>query len=1096
MTADDALERAIGDWLLRKESDPALLPGEFALELPPAQRSAFLRELEDLAAIDGIATMAASRDLPRRFGDFRVLGELGRGAMGAVFEAEQVSTGQRVALKVLHPHVARDEQSQSRFRREARTAASLAHPGIVPVLGFGETAGCAWLAMARIEGRSLQRLLAAASDPRDVDHATAIATVGDGRRLATALAGAAEALAFAHERGVVHRDVKPANLMCADDGRIVVLDFGLATACEGDGASLTRTGDFFGTPIYMAPEQAKGAENGTAASDVYSLGAVLYECLCGAPAVAPGPLATVLDCIRNRDCVDPRQRRDSVPAGLARIAMQCLEKDPRDRYASAQALADDLRRFAVGEPVQARRSGVFLRSLRRWRRQPRTLLWPAVGALAAVLAVGAALAAAHTAAANRELQRRQDVLRVDELLAAAPERLTMFGGASRRFYARFGLGDALGEDAGRSPEAQAALQLAAALRQRWPADAEVLRLQAMVCLDVGDDEAATGDAIAALLRCADSHRGDRMLAAVWHRQHGRETAARPLHDAAVPATADGSAAEAAEVAFWLGFWHQHEQDHAGAITWFSRALASPALPAERRYWALLHRGWCRTCPDVAQLSAAEDDLLQAAALRPRHATAGLLLAALRCLRAESVDDLRQPAAVVEAVRRDAPTWLQVLTARVLIALAEAGTVQHGPVAFGAEFSPIAVMPVRAEFARAFAELALGLLAEVERRQPGHFEARLHRLAALAMLGQHAAAVAAGEALRADAAPSRRAVVDLQIARVLLAAGSTDAALEAVDRALAVDAQSVPARRLEARIAAHMGDVARQLRALDAAVAVLSASPGGVSVFPDATALLPELQCERVRALRALGREAEAWSLLQTGDFGGVLAGAACPRVALARQALARSFAVADARPAPASMVVDEASPLAFLQHPGRAPTEFDARTRIAFWRGWLPPAALAGLAADADVRRELERRGVGLPADRRQQPIPVLLANALAIAALPGGCDELVGIADDLLRQDPRHGEARYLRALALHLGGREQQAAEFLAATAPAHAADLRCRYLWAVAAAAIADRAQVRRALVAGDRPLSAGDLDAVGAIVPLARRPSASELLSAFE
>ncbi|MCA9712934.1 MAG: serine/threonine protein kinase, partial [Myxococcales bacterium] len=191
-----------------------------------------------------------------------------------------------------------DPQALARFRREARTAQSLDHPGIARVLDFGEQDGAAWLAMELVEGRSLQRLLAAHADPRDVDHARAVAVLGSPRRLAELIAGVADALDHAHRAGIVHRDVKPANVMVRDDGRPVVLDFGLATAHDG-GGSLTRTGDFLGTPLYMAPEQAVGAENGTASSDVYALGAVLFECLCGRPPVAPGPLAVVIDAILN-----------------------------------------------------------------------------------------------------------------------------------------------------------------------------------------------------------------------------------------------------------------------------------------------------------------------------------------------------------------------------------------------------------------------------------------------------------------------------------------------------------------------------------------------------------------------------------------------------------------------------------------------------------------------------------------------------------------------------------------------------------------------------------------------------------------------------
>jgi tRNA A-37 threonylcarbamoyl transferase component Bud32 len=384
--------------------------------------------------------------------------------MGSVFDAEQVSTGRRVALKVLHPHVAQDARSASRFQREARTAAALVHPGIVPVLAFGTTDGAAWLAMARVDGCSLQRLLAAVDDPRDVDHDRARALLDDPKRLARVIAETADALEFAHRRGVVHRDVKPANLMLDDEGRAVVLDFGLATACEPDAASLTRTGEFLGTPLYMAPEQAVGAENGTARSDVYALGAVLYECLCRRPPVAPGPLATVIDAILNREPLDPRRARPGVPGELARIALQCLEKEPGRRYPTAAALAADLRRFVDGSVVLARNSGLVGRTLRRLRRRP------AVAVLAALLCVAVPASLAAWAFAGRadaqaaQLLRERDLARVDELLAGAPERLTVFGGASLRFYARLGLGERIDDGTSRrSPAAAQALALADAL---------------------------------------------------------------------------------------------------------------------------------------------------------------------------------------------------------------------------------------------------------------------------------------------------------------------------------------------------------------------------------------------------------------------------------------------------------------------------------------------------------------------------------------------------------------------------------------------------------------------------------------------------------
>jgi tRNA A-37 threonylcarbamoyl transferase component Bud32/tetratricopeptide (TPR) repeat protein len=1091
VTPDERLEQAIGDWLVQKENEPALLPGEFARTLPADLRAVFLRELELLAEIDGLTTMAPSRDLPRRYGDFRVLGELGRGAMGAVYDAEQVSTGRRVALKVLHPHIAGEPAAAQRFRREARTASALVHPGIVPVLDCGETDGTAWLAMARIEGRSLQRLLAAAEDPRDVDHARAKALLAEPVQLAGALAEIADALAFAHEHGVVHRDIKPANLMRGDDGSMVVLDFGLATAREADAPSLTRTGDLLGTPLYMAPEQAHGAENGTPRSDVYALGAVLYECLCGVPPVAPGPLAAVLDAILNRPAVDPRRRRPGVPAELARIALQCLEKDPRDRYASAAALAADLRRFAAGEAVHARGSGWLQRSARAVRRRPARAVWPLVVGLSLLSALLVWGLAARRGAQVVTLQGRLDLQRIDELLASSPERLTVFGGASQRFYVRLGLGEALGSDLERSPGAAEALRLAAALVDAFPDDVEVRRAQARARLDVGDDLAAADAAIAALLALPDATAGDRMMAAVWARRQGRADEARRL-------AAEVGDAAAPDVAFWRGFWHQDEQDHEAAIAAFTRALAgvgsqAGALDAERRYFALLHRGWCRSCPDIAQLRAAQDDLLQAAALRPRYGTARLLWAALRCLEARTAADLGEPVAAVQEVLAGAAPWVHVLTARVLLALAEGGALQHGPVAFGAEFSPIGVLPVRAEFAPAFAGVALGLLDGLLRAEPDSFAAGFHRAAALALLDRHGEALSGLQQLQAKASAAQLPALELQRARVQLASGLPQRALTSVQRARSLQPRYVAAWRFEALVAAHLGERSVQLQALEQALATIAAVGRDPSVLPDAAAWWPELQLERAAALRSVGRDREAIELLRHGDFGGALAGADSPRVRQQRRWALQAVEASTELAAPVALAAD--SPLRWLASAAAPPTTVDADARSALLRGWLPASALAGaFAVEPMLQPVLQLRGALVPADLESAPLQAVFANLPALLAREGGAEALDRVAGRLLDAEPEHGEARLLRALVWQHTRRSAESAAYLAGTLAAHPDDLRSRYLLAVAARALGDRELLRAALRRERTPLSAPELDAVSAALPLAERVPAVELFAA--
>ncbi len=1087
MSLDDDLDRAIGDWLLRKETAPNLLPGEFARELPEGLRSPFLQELEELAVVDGLATQAPPRDLPRRYGDFRVLGELGRGAMGAVYDAEQVSTGRRVALKVMHPHVARDLQSASRFQREARTAAALRHPGIVPVLSFGETDGTSWLAMERVEGRSLQRLLSATADARDVDNERARSVLGNPRQLARALADAADALDFAHRHHVVHRDVKPANLMYTDDGRVVVLDFGLATTRDADAVTLTRTGDFLGTPLYMAPEQAVGAENGTPQSDVYALGAVLYECLCGRPPIRPGPLATVIDAILNRDPVAPRRVRPGVPEDLARIAMQCLEKESHRRYATAAALADDLRRFVDGNSVHARHSGVLHRSLRRLRRRPALAV---LAALVCLLLPTAAIAwgvAAHADRQAVELQRRHDLDQIDALLGRAPERITLFGGASLRFYARLGLGEQIADGAGRrSPEATAALQLAQSVVQRHPDDLVGLRAHAAARLDVGDEPQHTEQALAAVLAHPDANASDRMMMAVFERQRGREDAARTLR---ATVTDDDPT-----VAFWLGFWHQAEQNHAGAIAAFSLAIDRADLPTEQRYWALLHRGWCLTCPDVGQMTEAQEDLVAAATLRPRYGTARLLWATLRCLGATRGEELDAPVKAVTEVLRDAEPWLHVLTARVLLAVAEGGIAQSGPVHFGAEFSPITVMPVQPAFATAFANLGLDLLDGVLKKAPQSFEAAFHRITALALLDRHAEALALADTMRATF-PSNRAVIELQRARVHLAAGSPQRASAAVQGAVAADPRLVAAWRFQAILSAHVGDVSGEAAALDRAIALLANDPLEASVFPDAAVWLPELQLARARALRALGRRDEAITTLQNGPFGGVLAGEHSARVGLQRNLLLAELGA----PSLPVVAIGKHSPLRWLREPTAAfPEAVDASLRIALHREWLPSDAAARLPnkGASVLAATLQRRGVQAPSNLPSAPLQSVLANVVALLAEPAGDENLLALADALLTRDPEHGEARLLRALVLYLTKRSAEAMQYLTTTLEAHADDLRCRYLLAVAARDAGDQPLLRLALRRGRALLTASELDGAAAPLRLPSPVAGTALLAALE
>jgi serine/threonine protein kinase/Flp pilus assembly protein TadD len=347
--------------------------------------------------------------VPGVLGDFRIIREVGRGGMGVVYEAEQVSLGRRVALKVLPLAATMDARQLQRFHNEARAAAGLHHTNIVPVHAVGCERGVHYYAMQFIEGRTLadfiaqQRRESVQEVPTTpVAEAAASATTAPPAAQATSVAPrdaayfrraaewgiqAAEALDCAHTLGVVHRDVKPGNLLVDAAGRLWVTDFGLAQV-QSD-ARLTMSGDLVGTLRYMSPEQALAKrvviDHRT---DIYSLGATLYELLTLQPAYSGNDRQELLRQIAFEEPQPPRRVERAIPAELEVIVLKALEKNPAERYGTAQELADDLRRWLDDRPIQARRPSVVQR-LRRWVWRRRA----AVRAAAAVLLLATLLAA-------------------------------------------------------------------------------------------------------------------------------------------------------------------------------------------------------------------------------------------------------------------------------------------------------------------------------------------------------------------------------------------------------------------------------------------------------------------------------------------------------------------------------------------------------------------------------------------------------------------------------------------------------------------------------------------------------------------------------
>jgi tRNA A-37 threonylcarbamoyl transferase component Bud32 len=321
-------------------------------------------------------------ELPRvrYFGDYELLEVIARGGMGVVYKARQMTLNRLVALKMILKGELATPRDVARFRAEAEAAANLDHPHIVPIYEVGEHDGQQYYAMRYIEGTALTRR------PR-----------ADARKEAGLIATVARAVHYAHQHGILHRDVKPSNILVDPADTPFVADFGLAKRVDAD-RSLTEAGALVGTPRYMAPEQAAGRKDLTVAADVYSLGVVLYERLTGQ---TPFEGPTVPEILRQVQETEP-PRPSSITPGLNRdletICLKCLEKDAAKRYGSADALADDLERWLRGEPIEARPVGSLGRFTRWCRRKP--VVAGLAGAVAASLLAGTVISTYFAIEAN------------------------------------------------------------------------------------------------------------------------------------------------------------------------------------------------------------------------------------------------------------------------------------------------------------------------------------------------------------------------------------------------------------------------------------------------------------------------------------------------------------------------------------------------------------------------------------------------------------------------------------------------------------------------------------------------------------------------
>src|SRR6266481_1079908 len=318
------------------------------------------RDETDAAAAGQNKKTARAAELLGELGDYELLEEIGRGGQGVVFRARQKSLNRTVALKVISLGQWASKAHLKRFRLEAEAAAHLEHPGIVPIHEVGERDGSCYFSMKFVEGGQLDEVVRRA--PMSI------------RQGAELIAKVARTVHYAHEHGILHRDIKPGNILLDQKGEPHLTDFGLARLVESE-SSITHTLEVLGTPSYMAPEQAAGNNAGlSSATDVYGLGAVFYQLLTGQPPFAGGTTYETIKLLLDTEPRQPRLWNPKIDRDLSTICLKCLEKDPQRRYSSALALAEDLEHWLKHEPIQARHAGIVTRGKKWVRRNPSSAL--------------------------------------------------------------------------------------------------------------------------------------------------------------------------------------------------------------------------------------------------------------------------------------------------------------------------------------------------------------------------------------------------------------------------------------------------------------------------------------------------------------------------------------------------------------------------------------------------------------------------------------------------------------------------------------------------------------------------------------------------
>jgi tetratricopeptide (TPR) repeat protein len=852
------------------------------------------------AAQDVLDALPDTPEEPRRIGDYRIEREVGRGGMGVVYEAVQERMNRRVALKVLSMSITGSAQAIQRFQREAQVAGSLHHTNIVPVYDLDQYAGDWYYAMELVQGRPLSDVIDGLRGSRPTEErlaktaagmelsSTAFGGTETGARayyvrIAEMFADVADALELAHSEGVMHRDIKPSNLLLTGDGTLKVVDFGLARF-DDDDLSMTMTGDLLGTPIYMSPEQAMAKRiKLDKRTDIYSLGATMYEVLTLRPPFDGANLHELCSQIVAKDPVLPRRLDRRVPRDLETIVLKAMEKDRDKRYATARELERDLRRYAEGGVIRARRIGWAGRS---WRKVKRHKVRSALAAAVLFLSVAGALLgwiATHEASRRARVEyaalceqghralvrfrwpgaslqasmRGQDPPQVlfGRAIETLPERPEAYLGRAmhRGWDWRDGLDDL-----------ERARELGLAER--------TYHLARAFCLQRGGrwDEAAAEERAASALE--DTSVEDKYLTGFLLTGRGKRKEAMPLLTEVIETAPEGSALRF--LAYGLRARARHlESDYAGARDDYVALRASGDDSLQTRVWMAVM--WQKL--GQPQRMAAEFDALIEEVRREHSADEWFLLLTTMFGREEWVDK------ITAIALRDFPDAPRLLASRAICqtaALTHAERIDMARRATGLEpdepwlWHALALVFRRAHrYSEAVA--AYTRAAEMNDRH-GTFG---NRGDCLYRLGRYEDAMRDFER-QLDVDPNNW-VTAVFMSRCLLALDRPGEALDQAERAVEIDPQHPGPRVALARARAATGDAELARRELDAYLATKGAGAQAMAAWLHVTTPHEALRDAEyalelaTRALEERPKRKKLWTTFalaryRTGDFAGAL----------------------------------------------------------------------------------------------------------------------------------------------------------------------------------------------------------------------------------